>query len=306
MAQVTTRQVHIDAAMTRISIGWLAPDRYIADMVFPNVPVNKMSNKYFVFARGDWFRDEAGPRNPGTIGPEAGYGISSSPYSCQPTSMTSVVADEVLRNADAPLNMQRQAVEFATEKVLISVERKVASLTFDNGSWAASATPTTTWDNDSSQPLVDIETGYATIVKAVGRTPNTFVMGYDVWTKLKNHPDLLDRIKHTQRGVMTTELLANLIGVPKVLVGHGVYNASLEGETDDFNFIWPNNAALLWVPPSPGLMTPAAGYTFTWQQRTVESHRRAEAKSTAYRVEQHYDVKATAPDAGYEFINAVA
>lgn len=306
MAKVTTGQVHIDTAMTRISIAYTAPDRYVADMVFPSVPVQKMSDKFFIFNKPDWFRDEAGPRSPGTIGPEAGYSLASSAYSCQPTSITNVVPDEVLRNADAPLNMQRHAVEFATEKVLISVERDVAGLCFDNGSWSASATPTTTWDDDASEPLKDIETGYEGVVQAIGRKPNVAVMGYQVWTKLKNHPDFLDRIKHTQLGVMTESLLANLIGVEKVLVGHGIYNSALEGETASYSFIWDKNLLLLWVPPAPGLMVPAAGYTFNWMQRTVESFRRDEAKATAYRVEQHYDAKVCAPDAGYELINVVA
>jgi hypothetical protein len=291
--------------MTRISIAYRNTG-YIAEQIFPNVPVQKMSDKFFVFTKADWFRDEAGPRNPGTIGPQAGYSISSSAYSAQPISITTVLPDEVLRNADAPLNMQRSSVEFVTDKVLLAIERDVASLTFDNGSWSASATPSTTWDDDASKPLKDIEIGYNAVVKSIGRRPNKFVMGRDVWTKLKNHPDLLERIKYTQKGVMTEDLLAGLIGVDQVLIGEAVWTDTLEGETISEAFVWPNNAALLWVPPSPGLMVPAAGYTFTFMQRTIESHRRAEAKATAYRAEQHYDTKIVAPDAGYEFINAVA
>jgi hypothetical protein len=153
---------------------------------------------------------------------------------------------------------------------------------------------------------VDIETGVNSIVSTIGMRPNVFAMGRDVWTKLKNHPDLLERIKYTQKGVMTEDLLAGLIGVERVLVGEALYNTALEGETASYSFIWPNNAILMYVPRAPGLMVPAAGYTFTWMQRAVETYRREEAKSTVYRAEQHYDVKVTAPDAGYEFIDAVA
>ena len=304
MARLTTSSVHIERIMTPISVAY-KNEMYIGEQVFSTLPVMKMSDKYFVYTKADWFRDEAGPRAPGTIGPEAGFSVSSSAYSCQPISMTTVVADETIDNADQPLQVQISATEFVTEKVLISVERDVASLVFDSGAWAASATPATTWDNDSSQPLVNIETGYGTIVKAIGRAPNVCVMGYEVWTKLKNHPDLLDRIKHTQRGVMTTELLANLIGVPKVLVGTAIYDSAQEGATASYGFIWPKNMALLWVPPSPGLRVPAAGYTFTWKTRRMEINRRDEAKSFAYRCEQHYDTKVVATDAGYELIDVV-
>ncbi len=304
MANPTYTAVHIDRAMTNVSIAY-KNSAYIADQLFPSVPVQNQSDKYFVYTKSDWFRDEAGPRTPGTLGPQADFRVSSSSYSCQSVSMTKLLPDEVLQNADAPLNMRRSAVEFATQKVMISVERDVAGLVFDNGSWSASATPGTTWDKDSSSPLEDIETGREAIVKSIGYEPNVLVLGREVWTYLKNHPDLLDRIKYTQRGIMTVDLMASLFDVKKVLVGNAVYDSANQGATSSHGFIWGKNAALLWVPPAPSLMTPAAGYTFNWKKRTVESHRRGEAKATAYRVEQNYDTKVVSPDAGYEFIDAV-
>lgn len=305
MARLTTTSVHVDRIMTPISIAY-KNEMYIGEQVFPNVLVQKLSDKYFNYTKADWFRDEAGPRAPGTIGPEGGYSVSSCTYSCQPIAFTNVVDDETLQNADAPLQLRREAVEFATEKILISVERDVAGLVFDNGSWAASATPSDLWSVGSSDPLGDIELGVKTIIQAIGRKPNLFLMGYDVWTILKNHVDLLDRIKHTQKGVMTEDLLASLIGVPKVLVGTAIVDTAQEGATPSYSFIWPNSAALLWTPPRPSLRMPSGGYTFTWRTRRVKSNRRKEQESTAYRVEQNYDSRVVATDAGYEFVNPVA
>lgn len=305
MANPTLSQVHIDRAMTRISIAHRNTS-YIADQLFPNLPVNNQSDKYFVFDKSSWFRDEAGPRAPGTKGPQGDYSISSSAYSAQPIAMTKLVPDEILQNADAPLQIQTAATEFATDKVMLSVERDVAGFVFDAGSWAASANPTSQWNLDSSEPLVDVETGREAIVKAVGREPNVFVMGREVWTKLKNHPDLLDRIKHTQRGIMTIELLAALFEVEKLLVGKAVVDTAEEGETSSRGFVWGKSAALLYVAPTPAIMTPSAGYVFTWKRRQVERFRREEEKSTAYRAEQHYDAKVVSPDAGYELKAVVA
>ena len=38
-------------------------------------------------------------------------------------------------------------------------------------------------------------------------------MGYDVWSQLINHPDLLDRVKWSSLGVMTRDLMLQLIAV---------------------------------------------------------------------------------------------
>jgi len=304
MTAPTRRQVHIDSALTNVSIAYRNTS-YIGEVVFPPVPVNHISDKYFVFDSSSWFRDEADTRAPGTRGPEVEYTLSSSTYSCQPISATKVLPDEVVENADAPLQERRAAVEFATDKVLLKLERDVAADVFGTG-WSTSATPGTTWDDDASNPLEDVETGREAVVKLIGREPNVMVLGREVWTDLRHHPDLLDRIKYTATGIMTPELLAQLFAVEKLLIGNAVYDSAQEGATASVGFIWGKHAWLGWVPPNPGLMIPAAGYVFTWKGRTVEVFRRAEEKSNAYRAEQHYDVEVTCADAGYLFKSCVA
>jgi hypothetical protein len=302
----TTSDVHIDRALTRVSIAYRNPN-YIADMIFPAVPVQNQSDKYFTYDKASWFRDEAGVRAPGTRGPEVEYSTSTGTYACVEISATKVVPDEVVANADSPLAPRREAVEFATDKVQLRVERDVAGIVFGNGSWAASATPSTTWDNDASDPLADLETGRETIVEAIGREPNVMVMGRNVWTDLKHHPDLIDRIKYTNStGILTLDKLKGLFEIPNIYVGTAIYNSAGEGATASYSFIWGKSAWIGWVPPSAGLMQPAAGYIFQWKNRRTETFRRDEEKADAIRVSAHYVAKVTATDAGYEFKSCVA
>jgi hypothetical protein len=297
MTAPTRRQVHIDTALTNVSIAY-RNESYIGEQVFPAVPVKHISDKFFVFDSSSWFRDEADTRAPGTRGPEVEYSISSSTYSCQPISATKVLPDEVVENADSPLQERRAAAEFATDKVLLKLERDVAADVFGSG-WTGCSTPGTTWDDDASDPLQDVENAREGIVKLIGREPNVMVIGREVWTDLRHHPDLLDRIKYTSTGIMTPQLLAQLFEVQKLLIGNAVYDSAQEGATASLGFIWGKHAWLGWVPPNPGLMIPAAGYVFTWKRRTIEAFRRIEEKSNAYRAEQNYDVKVTCADAGY-------
>jgi hypothetical protein len=304
MANPTTGQVHIDRAMTNVSIAY-RNENYIATQIFPNVPVQKISDYYFTFDKSDWFRNEAGLRAPGTVGPIVEYSLSSATYSCKPISAGMWVADEVVRNADQPLQPRRDATVFTTDKVMLYAEVEVQSDVFGTG-WASSATPVTTWDDDASDPIANVEVGRETVVGLIGREPNVMVLGREVWTDLKHHPDLLDRIKYTSTGQMTPALLANLFEVPKVLIGNAIYDSADEGATESFGYIWGKHAWLGYVSPAPSLMTPSAGYLFTWQNRSVERIRQDINKADLVRTEWHYDSKMTATDAGYLFKSCVA
>ena len=305
MTAPTTSQVHIDAAMTNVSIAYRNTN-YIADQIFPIVPVMKKSDKFFTFDKADWFRNEAALRAPGTRGPVGEYSVSSDTYSCRPVAFGSLVPDEVVDNADSPLSPRIEKTEFCTDKVLLFAEVEVAAKVFGRSVWSGSATPSTTWDDPSSAPLTDVETARESIVSLIGREPNTMVIGRNVWTDLKNHPDLLDRIKFTQTGMMTPALLGQLFGVEKLLIGNAIYDTVAEGVTSSFSFVWGKHCWLGYVPSSPGLMTPAAGYLFTWKSRTVERYRMNVEKSDFIRAEWHYDDKATSADAGYLLVSAVA
>ena len=75
MPQPSVNQVHIDAILTNISVAYLQnTNNFIADKVFPVIPVDKKSNLYFKYTKDDWFRDEAQRRQGlGHVGGSAGH-----------------------------------------------------------------------------------------------------------------------------------------------------------------------------------------------------------------------------------------
>lgn len=318
MPRPTSADMHIQTALGNVSIAY-RNESYIGDSVFPNVPVKKQADKYFIFDKAAWFRNEAGPRAPGTRAVEGGYSLSQGSYACEEVAFAKVVADEEEQNADDPLMPRRTAVEFATDKILLSREVEIAKKVFNGGSWSASNTPSTTWDDTASTPIEEIEVAKETVALAIGREPNVCVMGRQVWTDLRTHPDLLDTFKYTQRGLLTVAEFQNLFGFQKVLIGTAIYasanevdamqypsSGTLTGVTVTYSAVWGKNMWLGWVPNAAALGVPAAGYTFTWKPRSVAQFRRDEEESTVYRVREHYDVAVTCADAGYEFISCVA
>jgi len=78
MPQPTGRDLHIDRLLSNLSIAYLnEPSAYVADRIFPVVPVDKQSDKYAIYRKGDWFRDEAEKRAPLTESAGGGYELET-------------------------------------------------------------------------------------------------------------------------------------------------------------------------------------------------------------------------------------
>jgi hypothetical protein len=146
------------------------------------------------------------------------------------------------------------------------------------------------------------------------------VMGADVMKELKNHPDLIDRIKYTQRGVVTEDLIASLFGIPKVVVSYAsktdsprINDAAAQDAAATYDFIGDTKSAMLaYTPASPSLLTPAAGYTFVWsgyhggnsEGIRIKQFRMEHIAADRIEGEMTYDMKVVSPDMGI-FLNTV-
>ena len=154
-----------------------------------------------------------------------------------------------------------------------------------------------------------------TVAQNTAYKPNTLVMGAQVYQKLLDHPDVLDRIKYTGTGGFTTEdVLARLFGVDRLLVSWSVKNTGAEGETASYAFNFGKHALLCYSPASAGPNQPAAGYTFTWSglegagATGIRIKRFRLERNSADRVQGEiaYDLKQVSSALGYFFSGAVA
>lgn len=312
MAQPTPTDVHIDAALSNLSIAY-RNEGYVGDTVFPIVPVDKQSDYYFVFTKDFWFRNSVARRGPGGVYPEGGLELSSVQYVCVNKALSFPVPQETIDNQDAALSMEDDGAEWLADQFALDREIALAAAIMNASAWTSSTTlsGTSQWsDYANSDPIGDIETGKEAIKKLTGRYPNTLLMGAPVWDKLKFHPDLLDIYKHTSAAVLTAEQVAKVFDVEKILVGNAVYNASAEGVAFSGDYIWPKNALLIWVPKSPGLRTPSAGYTFVWKQKGYQIQIKRVDQPLRNRqvllADHAFNQKVTGADLGYEVITAVA
>jgi hypothetical protein len=306
MPTPTVRDSHVDAILSNISVMYKNP-LYIGENIFPLVQVNKKSDLYFVYGRQSWFTNQVSSRAPGTEANIADYSLTTASYVCTDHSIAHLVTDEERNNADSPLTPEFTATDFVSDALLRAQEIRIANRTTGgSGLWAYSASPTTQWSSDSSDPLGDIETAINGVVSSIGRLPNVAVMSWDVWRRLKNHPDILDRIKYTRPGSTARPGdLSDWFGVDKFLVGTQIYDPAMEGQTASPAYIWGDGVWFGWVPDAPSLRTPAAGYVFQWQPRNVQRYRLQTRHADLFECSHSTAEVTAASDAGAILFNVV-
>lgn len=333
MPQPTQSELHVNVPLTNISVAWIqSQDAYVADKVFPKVPVQKQSDLYWKYFKAQWRRTDVTLRAPSTETPGSGWDTTTDQYFAHVYGIHKDIDDQLRANADSAFNLDRDATTFVTTQLLLKRDIDWVNTYLTNGVWTTektgvSGTPSTNqfkqWDQAGSTPIEDVTNSIIAFRELTGYAPNVMVMGAYVMQALRNHAEILDRIKYTQRGIVTEDLIASLFGVDKILVSYATKASpnteSVPPATQDSNasysFIAPGNRVLLaYSTQTPSLLTPTAGYTFTWnsylggnaQGIRIKNFRMENIASDRIEGEMTYDMKVVSPDMGVYWSSVVA
>jgi hypothetical protein len=271
--QPDVRDVHIDAALTNFSIAYMqdATD-FVSDQVFPCVPVQHKSDKYFVFGK-DVFMRRGGRITPfGQEAPRGGFGISNDNYSTDTWRWAFDLLPDVKANSDPGINMDQAASNFVMNGLMVEREIQWVNAFFTTGKWDTDKTggvDFAQWDDPAnSDPIADMAAARIKIKQSTGFMPNTWTVGFQVHEALKRHPLVVDRFKYTSSDSITHDMIARLFEVDRYLVASAVNATNQEGQAITTDFIMGKHALLTYSAPAPSLMAHSAGYTFVWSGLT--------------------------------------
>lgn len=288
MPQPDAGDVHVDRLLTNIGIGW-NPGGHIADEVFPRVPVDKQSDIYLKYGKSAFARDESSAaaatgannmlRAPGAKAAVTGFNTDlTNRFYCPNYAIGWELPDEVAMNADNPIQLERAGTILITNLQRLARDRKFVADFMKTSVWGTDATISAKWnDYGASSPIEDMRTQLRLVRRGALATPGgraCITMGALVWDRLADHPDLLDRIKYTERGIVAPDLLASLLSTSlqfpvDVKVGLSVFTADEEGTAEasvTYADVWDDDVLFTYRPPgdSANVMFPSSGYTFVW------------------------------------------
>lgn len=319
---------HIDRALTNISVAYMqSADAFIADKVFPIIRVQKQSDVYFEYSKADNFRNEVQERGRGAESAGGNWNARiADPYYCRKYAYHYDITEEERVNYDKPLDVERDTVEWLGHKMLLKREIDFASKFFKTGVWKTDTNKSSDkWSSQTSDPVKDVNDAMLQMAEETAVKPNFAIMSPDVFYALKNHEGIMDRIKYTQKGIITLDLIASLFELDRIFVPWAVYNDEAQvpkmtepadSETKiNMNFIYKGCMLLGHCAGRPSLKAPTAGYIFAWtglEGASAFGNRMVRIKmdqlglgTERFEMEMAYDMKVISKDCGHFFYNLV-
>lgn len=271
--------------LTNMSMAQFAePKDYVATSIFPICPVENSTEYFYKFLKGDLARNYVAKKPAfGRVTP-AKMGYTDDTYKCTVYQLL-VGIDQIgaldYQRAGVPgsIDPRRSKVRFVTEQHLLNLDILFAQNFFKTGVWAnefkgiSKGTPSANqflkFTDGNFDPVNFFDARKREIKLAGRRMPNKLSLGYDAFVALKNHPDILERVKYTgssaNPAIVNENILAQILGFEEVKVLEATYNAAQEGQEDDMQFVCESDGALMtYTTNAPALDEPSAGYIFTW------------------------------------------
>lgn len=292
--------IHVDKVLTNISLAY-PNNEFVGNALFPTVNVKKQTDKYYWFGREMWVPEDTDYRAPGTEANEiSGLTVALDSYYASEHALEIAVYDEERENVDSPMSPDSDATNLVTQKILLGREMAMMNFVYDSTKYASTNTitlsGTSQWsDLVNSDPITIVHNAIRAFHANVYFEPNTAVVPYQVMSVLEDHPKILARIQYTDRGILTPDLIAAVLGLKKVIVPEVAYGSGV-GFAMTSTYLWGKNVLLAYVPPSPGLRVPAFGYEFVWGYSgsgamQVDRWREEKRKSDLIRCGRRYDLK---------------
>lgn len=290
----------VDPVLTTIARGY-SNNEFIADKLFPFVTVEKEAGKIPVFGKESFRVYDTERAIRAESNEMLSFGIATVDFVTTEHDLAYPIDYREIREAE--IDLKTRATEITTEAIRLKHEKIAADLAQDDTLYPASNKEIITTDkfNNANTDVVEIIEEKKSALRAIiGKRPNTIVMGALVYDALKNHPKIIERVKFSQIGVITLDLLKAIFDVPNIYVGESVF--SDDGVT--FSDIWKDNVILAYVTNPSGMATtpyePCFGYTLRLRDYPiVDTWEENGGKITKVRTTDNFAVKIVGIESAY-------
>lgn len=252
-------------------------DEYIADKIFTSdIPVMQETGRIPVFnyerRLEHTLRPNGAPANMAT------WGMSFTSYVVSEHAIKDILTDRDRKNSDPAVQVELATVENLKDIIMIRQEQEAADLFFgSNWSNVVTNTSATSWRSNTttSNMIGNVLSATGLIIRWSGKTPNTMILGWQVYESARENPQNYARIMYTDRALITPEIMASMLDVDRLFVGKASRNTADEGLAATTTFMWGNLAWLGYMDPSPGLRKVSAAVRL-----------RVDGTSTPYKVKK--------------------
>lgn len=276
---LSPRQVRLyDPVNTELAQGY-SNDEYVGLNLYPWAEVDVDGGQLIVFGN-DMFAPAKSKRNPGDPYARRTTNYSSLKYSLLYDGIEEAIPDEHRQTAETlGIPWAEYAMNMVMNTVLLNLEVEIAALATTLGNYATTnrvtLSGTSQLSHASSAGTLGtlIRTGKEAVRSQIGRYPNVIEVSAKAWSKIQDHPDITDRLKHTSTDSLTTAMFANLYEFQKCVVGKAIKVGDDNITKSD---VWGRDIVMSYVNPTAldsnragssagnplSRLEPSAGYTY--------------------------------------------
>lgn len=312
--------IHVSQPLSNFAVSYKQANA-IWSQVLPVLAVNKETDTFYKFDE-EFLRYHGDIRADGAVAREVKpFNGSTDTYACQEHSYKALVTKRMKNLADSIVKLEQRTANSIMKKITLDLEVAAKDLVFtatnyNTGYKTTLVDGTNNWDHDESggDPIANVETAKDTIAKAIGVKGNTMVVGNEVDTQLRRHPDLVNLYRYSTTGILTRQQVAQALGIEKYIVGEMIAVTSAAGQaTVTKDYVWGKQAAILYTAPGTLVDEPSWGVmimhklfgTLTAKMRKYLAEERGDG---AYWIEgsSSFQAKKTGFNAGYLYSDVVA
>jgi len=300
---------HRNKALADLSIKFMQDmmDYNAQRALAPVKRVTEKSDEYYIYNRDDAFRPGDTKRaNKAKARRVELERLSVGSYLLSNHASAIETSEEDKAFADPAVNPSEDAILEITRDLMLDMELTVAENFFTSTAITSNLLTLSTdaWDLDTttSTPIDDFDTAIRGLMTSIAKKPSGALMGKKTFDVLKNHADILDRVKWSERGVVGEEVMANVVGVP--IAVNSVINQTIKyniSSTSDF--VFDNNVLVYYNSDSSGLRSANLGITFVGlygdTAPAVRRYRDELIDSDVLELNWMYDVKLVSSLSGY-------
>lgn len=275
---------HTPEYLQGFSIG-ISPRGLVADRLAPVVRVDNQSDKYRKWTAESFIAHDT-LWAPGTVPKEIRSSYSNDQFFSKLHKLRHPLLDQEKKNADADLKLEMRYTKVTTTAVAIAREVRVAALAQNQANYLGGLVVTKAggaeWDSVPANVIEDLKkmlSDVADSIKAPISELSVVIPEYVFRKTIQHNANVLDRIRYSQLGVVTADLLVAILGCREVILP-AVQTATLPNATADLTTLttanlWADNVIVAKLGAEGGTDDePAWMYSFNWEAGTGGQRRR--------------------------------
>ena len=298
--------------MSGVAVKFLQDSKgFVGKQLFPIFNTALQAANYYIFAKENLLNAPTDIRRaPSTVAKRLKMALSNDLYGTKEYMLEGLVDDRERKKYKNQFDLDSAVVQQTLSAVVLNHEIRVHDIV-TNTALVPNSSPGTKWDLSNPTPIQDVNVAREAIHSQTGLEANTMVVSRAVFNVLKELPVILDKIKYTERGIITEDLLAAVFRVDKFIVAGGLINTANEGQALAISSLWGDDVVLAHVESAPNLMAPNFGRTFVWTDNqvgdaSVKTYRDDNRHSDVHNVAQDTDEKLVGAEAGYLLSNVLS